>query len=193
MLQHRLTNLFTIGRALEFLPLVIKVATLRQADANLDAASQEVNVERNQREALLLGTFSELVKFAFVNQQLARTLRLMIHQIGLRVFVNVGADQPQLPVANARVSFFDRNLRVANTLHFAADQCDPAFQLVDDVVLVPRSAVRADVLRVWIDVVLFLFTFFAGHLGDFSVKNRLEQTRLLNGFTPPGEYKQFDD
>ncbi len=193
MLQHRLANLFAVGCTFELLPLVIKVAALRQANANLDAASQEVNVERNQREALLLGTFSKLVKFAFVNEQLARPLRLVIHQVGLRVFVNVGSDQPQLPVANARVSFFDRNLRVANTLHFAADQRDPAFQLVDDVVLVPRFAVRTDVLRVWIDVVLFLFAFLAGHLGDFSVKNRLEQTRLLNGFTKPSEYKQFDD
>ena len=44
MLQHRLSDLFAVGRAFELLPLVVEVAAFRQTDANLDPASQEVNV-----------------------------------------------------------------------------------------------------------------------------------------------------
>ena len=68
MLQHCLTNLFSVGRAFEFLPLVVKVAAFREADAHLDAAFREINIQRNQSEALLLGTFRELVKLSLMNE-----------------------------------------------------------------------------------------------------------------------------
>lgn len=168
MLQHRLSDLFSVGRAFELLPFVVQVAAFRQTDANFDAAFGEVHVERNQSEALLLGALGELVKLSLMNEQLTSSLWFVIHQVSLRVLVDVGSDEPQLAIANSSVRFFDRDFRVPNTLHFAAEQCDAAFKFVDNVVLVPRLTIRADVLRVRIVVLLFLLlTFLAGHLGEF--------------------------
>lgn len=204
MLQHRLTDFFPVSRAFELLPLVVQVPTFCQTDANFDAAFREVHVQRNQSEALLLGTFGKLVKLPFMNEELASSFRLVIHQVGLRVLVNVCPNEPQLSIANAPVRFFDRNLRVANTLNLAAEQRDAALQLVNDVVLVPCFAVRADVLRVWIIVLLFLLlTFLAGHLCEFwsesgrschqQRKCKPMSHRQLNRFTQAGEYMQFGD
>ncbi len=172
MLQHRLPDLFPVGRAFELLPLVVKVAAFRQADANLDAAFRKVDIERDQSETLLLGAFREFVKLSLVNEQLASSFWLVVHQVGLRVFVDVCSNEPQLAATDARVSLFDRNLGVADTLYFAADQRDPAFQFVDDVVLVSGLTVRTDVLRVRIVDLFFLFTLLAGHLDEFTVRRR---------------------
>lgn len=144
MFQHGLTDFFSIGRAFEFLAFVIQVSTFCQTDADLDSTFGEVDVQWYQRESLLLGAFGKFTKFPLMNQQLTSPFRLVIHQVGLRVLVNVGTDEPQLSITNARIRFFDRNLRIADTLNFTANQRDSAFQFVNDVVLVSRLAIGTD-------------------------------------------------
>ena len=147
-LHHRLANVFAVAVFLQLLTLVVSLPAFGQADSDFDATVFEVDIQRDQCEALLFGTLGEFMQLAFVKQQFARARGLVIHQVGLRVLIDVGPDQPQLATANARVGFLQRDFAIADAFYFAAKQGYAAFQVVEDVVVEPCLAIFADVLRI---------------------------------------------
>jgi hypothetical protein len=91
------TTAFTIPASLfQGVTLVVQLLTARQRDLDLGASLRvEIQLQRNHRESLPLDRADQLVDLALVQQQLARPLRRMIVAPGLRIFRDVGVDQPE--------------------------------------------------------------------------------------------------
>ena len=54
--HHRQANVLAVAVFLQFLALVVSLPTFGQTDSNFDATVFEVDIQRHQREALLLST-----------------------------------------------------------------------------------------------------------------------------------------
>lgn len=135
-------------------------------DVHFYLATEKIHRKRNERQALVAGLFGELCQFAAVEQQLASPFGLVIEKAGLRVNGNVAADEPQFTLADAGVGLFQRSLAVPQTLHFTPFQDEAALDLIQNLVLVPRSAIGAD--RLIVGIVGFLVVGFAGHVSRDS-------------------------
>lgn len=86
----------------------------------------------------------------------------MIHQAGLRVFIDAGTQQPQLSVTDFRVGFLNRDLSAADAFYFAAQQRNTAFEIIQNLVIVPCLPIPADMPGIRI-VRSLLFLLLAGH------------------------------
>ena len=85
-----------------------------------------------------------------MEEELAVAIRIMIGEIALVVDRDVGADQPGLPLADIRVGLLERGPAVPKGLHLCAGQHDPRLDPLEQVVVVPRSAVVDDqMLALW--------------------------------------------
>jgi hypothetical protein len=95
-----------------------------------------------------------------MKQQLSIAAGLVVEQAGLGVLGNIAANQPELVVADLRLRLFDRDLAVANAFHLAAAKYDPAFELVQNLVLVRRPPIAANTAGI---LVGGLFRLVFGH------------------------------
>ena len=68
----------------------------------------------------------------------------MVELVGLDVFGDVAADQPDFAVLDAAVGVVQRQRAFAQALHLAADQHDAALERVEHFVLAPRLAILGD-------------------------------------------------
>src|SRR6476620_10449458 len=109
----------------------------------------EIHSQGNERQSLFPGAADELVEFAFVDQQLAGTLRFMIPEGRLRILGDVASDQPQDAPFYPTVGLIELTLAIAQALDFAPLEHEAAFHRVENLVLVPRLAIFADDPRHW--------------------------------------------
>src|SRR5262245_46426193 len=70
---------------LDLLPLIVQFAASAHAQKKFGAALFEVQLERHQRQALLVRLAGELTNFATVQQQFSRATWLMIEPVCLSV------------------------------------------------------------------------------------------------------------
>jgi len=119
----------------------VKLATAAEAQKNLGLPLLEVELERHEREPLLLGPHSKLADLAAVHEQLALAARLMIELVGLHVFWNITADEPDLASLDLGIGFFERDLAVAQALYLAPHQHDAALERIEHFVFVPSASV----------------------------------------------------
>src|ERR1700685_4606922 len=141
--ERRVSHFAVILLLPRALALVVELAAPGHGQGELGKPAGEKDRQGDERQPLLFRGLGDLLELAFPQQELPRPLGLMVYHVGLRVKGDVAVDEPQLSVVDAGVGLFDRNLAVADALHFAADQDDAAFDLVQNVVLVPRPPIAA--------------------------------------------------
>ncbi len=81
-----------------------------------------------------------------MQEELARPVRLVVLAVALAVLGHVQADEPRLAVAHVRVRLLERRLSVSEGLHLGSGQHEAGLDAVEEVVVVPRSAVVDDQL-----------------------------------------------
>ena len=82
-----------------------------------------------------------------VEQQLAVSLRPMVQLVALRVLRDRRADEPRFAVADLRVRLRELGPAFAQGLDLRAGQLNPRLDSLEEVVLVPRTAVVRDEVR----------------------------------------------
>src|SRR4051812_20412888 len=115
-----------------------------EGELELRAAVLEVEARRHERQAFLLNLADQRFDLPAVEQQLAIPVGLVIRDVSLRVLVDVGADQPDLAVAQVRVRLGERDPAVAEGLDLGAGQLQARFEAVQQVVVMPRTAILGD-------------------------------------------------
>src|SRR5690349_15667231 len=79
--------------------LVVKFFALGHRQKKLGAAAfVEIKFERDQRHAFAIDRAHEPIDLLSVQQELARTFRLVVEAVALQIFRDVGVDQPNLAV-----------------------------------------------------------------------------------------------
>lgn len=123
---------------------VVLSAPFTKSQTEFDEAPLKKNGKGDQRQAVIFSCFRELANFPPIHQQFTLPLSLMIKDAGLGVFCDVAIDQPDFPVINACVGFFDRDFVIPHAFNFAASQHHPAVQFIKDVVLMTSAAIGTD-------------------------------------------------
>lgn len=129
---------------LKHFPFVVKLSPAAQTNQHLCPAAIEINFKRNQSEAFFFGLFGELLDFAPMHEELARSLGNVVQAVGLHVFRNVAPKQPNFIIFHLRISVLERNLTGAQALHFASYEHDAAFERVQHFVFVPGAPILGD-------------------------------------------------
>src|SRR5436305_9559416 len=81
-----------------------------------------------------------------VEEQLPVALGFVVGDVSLCVLVDMGADQPDLAVAEVCVSLTERDASVAQRLHLGSCQLHARLEAVEQVVVVPCAAILSDQL-----------------------------------------------
>src|SRR5689334_10263013 len=132
--------------------LVEELLTLAESERNLRFAALEVELERDEGEALPFHRTDHLPDLFAVEQQLARARRLVIEVARLFVRRYVQVQQKNFSILNDRVRISDVGLSVSQRFDFAAGQHHSRFPGVEDVVVVARAFVPRDrLLGIFLD------------------------------------------
>src|SRR3954447_9274162 len=123
------------------LPLVVAALAAGQRNLDLGPAVLEVERDRHQGDAALLGLADETQDLGAVQQQLALAARLVVGPGPLGVLRDVHASEPQLAVADVRVAVDQVRVAGAQRLHLGAGEHQAGLVDVVDVVVVTRLAV----------------------------------------------------
>ena len=125
--------------------LVVFGLALGQRDFHLDAPALEVQVQRHQREALLLDLADQALDLFLVHQQLLGAVGLGLHMgRGAAQRIDAAADQVELAIADDHVSVGQLHLPGAYGLDLPAQQHDAGFVPLLDVVFKAGTAVFGD-------------------------------------------------
>src|SRR5690606_26674632 len=127
-------SLFAIPVALLFrLALVVSLLASRQRQFQLRAATIiEVELQRHHGHPLPGHGIEEAGHFTLADEQLAQAPRLMIEAIALRIFRNIGIDEPELAIFKARIAFRYVGLIGAQRLDLGACQNETGFERIED-------------------------------------------------------------
>ena len=126
---------------------------LRDADLELCDPATEVQLQRDDRQALGRLQAEQLGDLVAVEEQLPRPLRRVVVAVALRVLGDVGADQPGLAVLDAHVGLGDVDLVRPDALDLGPGQHDARLEGVLDGVVVAGAPVDGDRLvghRSWL-------------------------------------------
>src|SRR6202030_2880434 len=105
---HELVG-FTLGFFLAFgLAAVVKLLTLGHREFTLCNSVPEINFQRDNGQAFLLGLNEQAVDFAAVQKQLTLPEWVMISQTARQIFGDVAVDEPSLAKLDLRVSVAER-------------------------------------------------------------------------------------
>src|SRR6266550_2621793 len=141
----------SVGLALrDVAALVSTLLAPGQRELDLRPPVLEVELRRNERQSPLGDLAREGVDLLPVKKELPVAIRIVIGEIALVVDRDVGADQPGFPLADIRVGLLEGGPAVPKGLHLRAGQHDPGLDPLEQVVVVPRSAVVDDqMLALW--------------------------------------------
>ena len=126
------------------------------AISTLACGAGEVDARRDERQPALLRARRDAVDLAAVQQQLARTLGLVVLARGGGVGRDVDRVQPQLAVADGRVAVLELRARGAQRLDLGPLEHDAALEPLEQLVAVRGVAVRRDVTRTQLALALAL-------------------------------------
>ena len=149
---------FAVG-LFERLALIVHFLTLAQTQQQLRPALFEIDFQRYQSQAVFMRLIREPFNLLPVHQQLALSPRFMVHAVGLEVFLDVAAHQPDFASQYPSVRFLDRDVAIPQTLDLAAVQNDSALERINYFILVPSLAIFRDGL--FVRIVLWILLFFA--------------------------------
>src|SRR5882672_312526 len=141
----------SVGLALrDVAALVSTLLAPGQRELDLRPPVLEVELRRNERQTPLGDLAGEGVDLFPVEEELAIAIRIVVGEIALVVDRDVGADQPGFPASNVCVGLLERGPAVPEGLHLRAGQDDPGLYTLEEVVIVPGSAIVDDqMLALW--------------------------------------------
>src|SRR5690606_26609636 len=128
------------------LPFVVLLLALRQGDLDLRPAVLEVEGQRHDGVARLLGLGLQLVDLLAVQQQLPLAPRAVVGPGALAVLRYVDVVQPPLVVGQLDEAVHQRRPALTQRLHLGTREDQAGLVGVDDVVVVPRLLVLRDQL-----------------------------------------------
>lgn len=114
----------------------MKLFALAEGQLAFGAIAAEINFQRDQSEAALLGSACEFIKLAAVKQELAGAHGIVIPDAAGTVFGNVGVHEPEFAGARFRVGFAEGGFPFAEGFDFGADEDDTGFDFVEENVVV---------------------------------------------------------
>src|SRR4051794_29290642 len=125
--------------------LVVLRLAFGEGDLGLDATPFVMEIERDEREALLLDLPDQTADLALVHQQLlgAVGFRTDVRRRGAER-VDAAADQPELAVADDDVAVAQLHLTGPDRLDLPAGEHHPCFMALLDLVLEAGAAVLGD-------------------------------------------------
>lgn len=132
----------------EFLAFVVQLSAFAQSEQYLGPAEFEIHFERNQSEPFFKGAACEAFDLAAMDEQFSRPFRFVIESIGLLVFGDFAADEPDLVPLDPAIGVFERDFAVTQAFHFAPHEHHAAFERLEHFVLVARATVVRDELLV---------------------------------------------
>jgi hypothetical protein len=132
------------GVGLELLPLVMRLAAPPHTKEQFGPSAREVHLERHERQPFVEGVAGKLGDLTAMQEEFSPSLGHMVELIGLFVFGNVAAHEPDLSLVDAAVGLVERNPSRSQAFHLAADQSNPAFERLENLILVTRLAVLRD-------------------------------------------------
>src|SRR6266566_2986379 len=124
--------------------LVAYLLAARDRQLDLRAAVLEVELRRDDGQPLFLHLADQRIELAPVHEQLAVAIGIVVGEVPLRVFGDVRADEPELAVADVSECALQRCLAVPERLHLRTGQHEPSLEPVEQVVVVPRTAILGD-------------------------------------------------
>src|SRR5213594_3706116 len=116
----------------------------RQRDRDLGQAVLEVDLERDDREALLGGGAEEFADFAFVEEQFAGTSRGRIVVAAGSVVRNRHPFQPDFAVANVGVRFVQARFAITQRFYLGPCKHESRLPRLQEMVIVPGFRVPGD-------------------------------------------------
>ena len=152
----------------ECFAFVLFLFSAAQADEHLGLPSLEVELERDECQPPLESWHGEFGDLLLVEEQFARTFRFVVEAIGLDIFLNIAADQPDFSIADTSVGFFQRGLASAEALDFAPDQHNATFERVENGVVVASLSVLSHHAFIGVRSGRLLFLSFLGHAVEAS-------------------------
>ena len=129
---------------LDRIPFVKGLLAFCEADQHLGLAAHEIDLERDEREALLRHFPGELADLFLMQQKLSRAERVVVRQIALGIVADVPVQQEHLLVLHNGVAVGQVCKPQAQGFHFRAQKRDPRFNGLFDEVVVVRLAVRSN-------------------------------------------------
>ena len=122
----------------------------REAEGYFDLVSFEIEPKCDERNASVVELDFELVQLLAMHEELPLSLLLVIELIALFEMPYMDVLKPEFFLVNATVSIGDDRFTIAKRFDFGAGQHDTGFDLFDDVIFVPRTAILGDRLdRLW--------------------------------------------
>ena len=94
----------------DVLALVVLLLPFTDANFDFDPGTFEVEGEGDEGVALLLNDTGEAVNLVFVDQQLTRSVGVVIEPIALQVLFDVAVDKPKLTIFHCDVRVFEAHL-----------------------------------------------------------------------------------
>jgi hypothetical protein len=130
--------------------LVSSLLASGKGELDLGPPVLEVELGRDERQALLGDLAREGIDLFPVEEELAIAIRIMVGEIALVVDRDVGADQPGLASPHIRVGLLQGSAAVPEGFHLCAGQHDARLDALEEVVVVPGSSIVDDqILALW--------------------------------------------
>ncbi len=134
-----------VGLALrDVAALVSPLFTPGESELDLRPAVLEVELRRDERQALLGDLARQGIDLVPVEEELAIPIGVMVGDVALVVDRDVGTDEPGLPIAYVRIGLLERGTSIPERLDLRPGQHEAGLHAVEKVVIVPRPAVVDD-------------------------------------------------
>jgi hypothetical protein len=133
-----------IVAAFDRVAFVVELFASDDADLDLRHAALPVHAEGNKGESALFDGGLELAYFALVGQKLAFSGYDMIEPVSHFVFGNIQIVQIQFRIVDSGEAVGERDVTFPETFDFGARQNQPAFKLLDYLVIEERLSVLGD-------------------------------------------------
>ncbi len=110
-------------------------------ELDLGPAILEVELRRDERQALLGDLTRQGVDLLPVEEELAIPIRVMVGEIPLVVDRDVRADKPGLPASHVRIGLLERSAAIPERLDLRPGQHETGLHSLEEVVVVPGPTV----------------------------------------------------
>src|SRR5512140_2509063 len=131
----------------DVVPLVVELLPAAQSDLELDPWPLEVELHRDDGQSPLLDLAEEVVDLLPLEEELADAQRVDDPHVAVRVGRDVHVLDERLVPAEGGEAVRDVDAPLPDRFHLVPLEREPALEGLEDLVLVPRPAVRGDHLH----------------------------------------------
>jgi hypothetical protein len=144
VLSHRAPG-FSLLRALpERFSLVMELLAAGERESDFESAAAKVEIEGNQGKTLLLNLADEPSNLLRVEEELPRSLGILVPTPRRIVWRDVERVKPDFPALNPGEGVLEGNLPLPERLYLRTYQNHPGLPAIEDRILVTSLSVRSD-------------------------------------------------